>query len=300
MSLNNVEFYNISEYIPEFKPSYKGFFVVDKNNDLYLGLDDKWKKITSNGDSSIDGATTLSGYGITDAKIENGTIVLGDNTITPLTSSSDLNWNKLTNIPTSFTPSAHEQAWSTITGTPTTLDGYGITDAVKSESGKGLSTNDYTTDEKTKLSGIESGAEVNVNADWNSTSGDSQILNKPNTLSGYGITDAKIENNVITLGSDTIKPKVEIDVVNMTGTTATLSPNKFYVWGNVSSLNISLETPSDSSIYNEYMFQFTSGSTATTLSLPASITWYQDYNTILANTTYQISIVNNLAVLGEF
>ena len=33
-----------------------------------------------------DKATTLSGYGITDAKISNGTITLGSNTITPLTS----------------------------------------------------------------------------------------------------------------------------------------------------------------------------------------------------------------------
>jgi hypothetical protein len=39
--------------------------------------------------------------------------------------------------------------------------------------------NNYTTSEKTKLASIASGAEVNVNADWNSTSGDSQILNKP-------------------------------------------------------------------------------------------------------------------------
>lgn len=31
----------------------------------------------------------------------------------------------------------------------------------------------------TKLAGIATGAEVNVNADWNSSSGDSQILNKP-------------------------------------------------------------------------------------------------------------------------
>jgi hypothetical protein len=45
--------------------------------------------------------------------------------------------------------------------------------------GKGLSTNDYTTTEKDKLAGIEDGAEVNVNADWNATSGDAQILNKP-------------------------------------------------------------------------------------------------------------------------
>jgi hypothetical protein len=45
--------------------------------------------------------------------------------------------------------------------------------------GKGLSTNDYTTAEQTKLAGIATGAEVNVNADWNATSGDAQILNKP-------------------------------------------------------------------------------------------------------------------------
>lgn len=44
--------------------------------------------LTSHQDISgkADKATTLSGYGITDAKISNGTITLGSNTITPLTS----------------------------------------------------------------------------------------------------------------------------------------------------------------------------------------------------------------------
>lgn len=46
-------------------------------------------------------------------------------------------------------------------------------------SGKGLSTNDYTTAEKNKLAGIDAGAEVNVQSDWNATSGDALILNKP-------------------------------------------------------------------------------------------------------------------------
>ena len=45
--------------------------------------------------------------------------------------------------------------------------------------GKGLSTNDYTTAEKTKLSGIETGAQKNVQADWAATSGATAILNKP-------------------------------------------------------------------------------------------------------------------------
>jgi len=43
----------------------------------------------------------------------------------------------------------------------------------------GATLNDYTTAEKNKLAGIATGAEVNVNADWNATSGDAQILNKP-------------------------------------------------------------------------------------------------------------------------
>ena len=48
--------------------------------------------------------------------------------------------------------------------------------------GKQLSTEDYTTSEKNKLAGIQSGAEVNVNADWNAISGDAYILNKPSTF----------------------------------------------------------------------------------------------------------------------
>ena len=43
----------------------------------------------------------------------------------------------------------------------------------------GATLNNYTTAEKNKLEGIQAGAEVNVNADWNATSGDAFILNKP-------------------------------------------------------------------------------------------------------------------------
>lgn len=52
---------------------------------------------------------------------------------------------------------------------------------VKRENGKGLSTNDYTTEEKTKLASIAEGAEVNVQSDWNENdeTSDAYILNKP-------------------------------------------------------------------------------------------------------------------------
>lgn len=52
-------------------------------------------------------------------------------------------------------------------------------------SGMGLSTNDYTTAEKTKLDGIAVGAEVNVQSDWNATTGDALILNKPVNVSQF-------------------------------------------------------------------------------------------------------------------
>jgi hypothetical protein len=49
-----------------------------------------------------------------------------------------------------------------------------------------------TSTERTKLSGIATGAEVNVNADWNAVSGDAQILNKPTDvtdLSTHSVTE---------------------------------------------------------------------------------------------------------------
>lgn len=75
----------------------------------------------------------------------------------------------------------------------TDLDG-----KVDKVTGMGLSTNDYTTAEKNKLAGIAEGAEVNVNADWNATSGDAQILNKPTALSAFtndeGFVDSSVSN----------------------------------------------------------------------------------------------------------
>ena len=43
----------------------------------------------------------------------------------------------------------------------------------------------------------------------------SAITGKPTTLAGYGITDAKIENGVITLGSNSITPLTSSDITDM-------------------------------------------------------------------------------------
>lgn len=53
--------------------------------------------------------------------------------------------------------------------------------------------NNFTNILKTKLDNVANGAEVNVNPDWNATTGDAVILNKPNSITGYGITDVYVK-----------------------------------------------------------------------------------------------------------
>lgn len=79
-------------------------------------------------------------------------------------------------------------------------------------------------------------------------------------------------------------------------TSFALAPNVYHKWGEVASLELTLENPSDASTYNEYMFEFVSGDTATTLSLPSTVVFESELN-IEANKTYQVSIVNNIGVI---
>lgn len=73
-----------------------------------------------------------------------------------------------------------------------------IGNKVDKVSGKGLSTNDYTTTEKNKLAGIASGAEVNVQSDWNvtDTNSDAYIKNKPSSMPANGGTSSTISTTL--------------------------------------------------------------------------------------------------------
>jgi hypothetical protein len=90
----------------------------------------------------------------------------------------------------------------------------------------------FTAAERTKLAGIAAGAEVNVNADWNASSGDAQILNKPGltafgggyavcdtaaamaaktvTLTGYALTVGGIVGVKFTNGNTAASPTLDI------------------------------------------------------------------------------------------
>lgn len=75
-----------------------------------------------------------------------------------------------------------------------------------------------------------------------------------------------------------------------------IQPNRYYIFGEKQNLTITLAEGEEGKL-NEYMFEFTSGTTPTTLTLPESVKWIGS-NTIEASKTYQVSIVNNIAVLG--
>lgn len=62
--------------------------------------------------------------------------------------------------------------------------------------GKQLSTEDFTTALKSKLDGIASGAEVNVQSDWNAVDGDALILNKPTLGSAAALDTGTAAGNI--------------------------------------------------------------------------------------------------------
>jgi hypothetical protein len=186
--------------------------------------------------------TTISGYGITDA--------------------FDGAYSSLTGTPSTFAPSAHNQAWSTITGTPTTVAGYGITDAFDGDYGSltnpptipsgnaiidwtvsqtedihadnytdttytvgdnGLTQKNFTTALKTKLDGIATGAEVNVQSDWNATTGDAFIKNKP-TLGTAAAADTG-DFATATQGATADSALQPADIITFAGDGAGLVPD---------------------------------------------------------------------------
>ena len=176
-----------------------------------LGLADSAIQEHQDISGKADKATTLAGYGITDALISNGAVILGSSSITPLTShqslaayvnggSYDSNAKKILlkhdsstiaeidatafikdgmvssveiddgNLVITFnTDAGQEPIEIPLTDifdpadyyTKDAVDGL-LDDKVDKVEGKGLSTNDYTTAEKQKLSGIAAGAQVNV------------------------------------------------------------------------------------------------------------------------------------------
>jgi len=88
--------------------------------------------------------------------------------------------------------SAWDKDYASLINQPTT-----ISTTQASEITANTIKNTYPTADATKLTGIETGAQVNVNADWNATTGTAEIQNKPD-LSVYLTTevDGSVTNEI--------------------------------------------------------------------------------------------------------
>ena len=82
--------------------------------------------------------------------------------------------------------------------------------------------------------------------------------------------------------------------MSSSGTTVTLEPNKLYVFPETASLTVTLAEPDNSNVANEYHFFFTSGETATMLTLNDVLS---DAYSIEANMKYEVSILENVAYI---
>lgn len=137
---------------------------------------------------NIDGQESSGGGGGSDTYTETDPIFnaspargISATNITNWNNKSDFSgsYNDLTNKPTIPTVPTNVSAFTNDAGYLTQHQD--ISGKVDKVTGKGLSTEDYTSAEKTKLSGIESGAEVNVQSNWNESdsTSDAFIRNKP-------------------------------------------------------------------------------------------------------------------------
>ena len=79
----------------------------------------------------------------------------------------------------------------------------------------------FTSSDNTKLDGIETGAEVNVNADWNAVSGDAQILNKPTTITSAEQTKLGYISVTQAVDLDTMESDVTANNAKVTNATHT-------------------------------------------------------------------------------
>lgn len=113
---------------------------------------------------------------------------------TPLFSGS---YNDLTDKPTIPTVPTNVSAFFNDAGYLTQHQD--ISGKVDKVDGKGLSTNDYTDADQTKLDGIAAGAEVNVQSDWSQTdsTADDFIKNKPSIA-----TTAEVEEIITEYGGN--------------------------------------------------------------------------------------------------
>lgn len=155
-----------------------------------------------------------------------------------------------------------------------------ISGKVDKVSGKGLSTNDYTDAEKSKLAGIASGAEVNQNAFSNVKVGDVTVA-----------ADAKQDTLTLVAGSNvTITPDATNDTITIAAKDTTYSfsnGNPTLAWGKQSTVGTvggtALTVTMPSNPNSHYSTAIKAGESETNSNAAVS----NPYVKVLDNTSYR-------------
>lgn len=121
----------------------------------------------------------------------------------------------------------------------------------------------------------------------------------PDTLEYYSRTSNGIEKFGGNSQSKGGMPVVQFDL-SLTDGECDMMPNTYYVLGEANYLYLYF-SGADPSIVNEYCCEFTAGGNGCTLLLADDVLWANG-NTpeIEGGKTYQLSVVNNLAIITEF
>lgn len=171
----------------------------------YDGLLYFWTLIKTKLALKADKATTLAGYGITDANINNGTITLGNNTITPLTSidNSDLP-NSGATAGTYRSVTVNAKGIVTAGTNPTTVDSVKVNSTALTNSSGEVSIPNASTSAYgcTKLSSATNSTSTSLAATPSAVKAAYDLADSKQspatTLSGYGITDAYTKSEIDT------------------------------------------------------------------------------------------------------
>ena len=113
---------------------------------------------------------------------------------------------------------------------------------------------------------------------------------------GGAVSSVNGQTGAVVLDAEDVGAAPAETVVTVSGTTPTITPttNTIYNCGELTSLTISNPTATGA-----YSIVFTSGATATTTTIPATVLGLEDF-AAEANTLYEINVLDNRAVVGSW
>lgn len=131
---------------------------------------------------------------------------------------------------------------------------------------------------------------------WNSnTGGTGTSITVDNALSAT--SNNPVANKAVTnaLNAKAEKSELGIDIVNTSQSIITMQSGKYYVFGEMASINVTCEAVASGKAFI-CGFEFSSGSTPTSLTLN-KCTLTSDSDDVMANKTYEVNILNGSAIV---